>query len=463
VSDRLASGHEPLDEILGGGLPANAISLIMGMPGTGKTIMAQQYVFQNASPQRPAVYFSTVSEPLEKIVRFGQSLEFFDQDAIGRSVFYEDLGEALSSGGLAGASSRITAVLEERRPQLIVIDSFKALHAFADTYGEFRKFLHELAGRLSAAPMASLWIGEYEEAERGSRPEFAVADAILDLATERFGQREIRFLTVRKLRGGAYQSGQHSYRLSNSGVHLFPRLADTRIEAPYALGEVRMSSGIPALDGLLADGYWPGASTLIAGPSGSGKTLMGLHFIFYGARHGQPGVIASLQENTTQLDRMAHGFGWSVSEPEVEVLYRSPVDIYIDEWVYELMAAVERTGARRVLIDSLADLRMAAPDETRFREFIYSLTQRFSRHGVSILMTMEIPDLFHLERLSESALSHLSDNVVLLKYVQDDHSILRAVSVIKSRASYHHPDIRPFQIGGDGIVLTGSLRPPDGR
>jgi len=56
----------------------------------------------------------------------------------------------------------------------------------------------------------------------------------------------------------------------------------------------------------------------------------------------------------------------------VEVLYRSPVDIYIDEWVYELIAAVERTGARRVLIDSLADLRMAAPDETRFREFIYS-------------------------------------------------------------------------------------------
>jgi circadian clock protein KaiC len=133
------------------------------------------------------------------------------------------------------------------------------------------------------------------------------------------------------------------------------------------------------------------------------------------------------------------------------------------EWVYELMAAVERTGARRVLIDNLADLRMAAPDETRFREFIYSLTQRFSRHGVSILMTMEVPDLFRLECLSESALSHLSDNVVLLKYVQDDHSILRAVSVIKSRANYHHPDIRSFQIGGDGIVLTGSLRPPDGR
>jgi circadian clock protein KaiC len=105
---------------------------------------------------------------------------------------------------------------------------------------------------------------------------------------------------------------------------------------------------------------------------------------------------------------------------------------------------------------------MAAPDETRFREFVYSLTQRFSRRGVSILITMEIPDLFHYERLSESALSHLSDNVVLLQYVQDDHSIQRAVSVIKSRASYHDPAIRPFLIGRDGIMLTDSPRPPDG-
>jgi circadian clock protein KaiC len=89
---RLASGHGPLDAVLGGGLPANAISLLVGLPGTGKTIIAQQYLFCNASPERPAFYFSTVSEPLEKIVRFGQGLDFFARAAVGRSVFYEDLG-----------------------------------------------------------------------------------------------------------------------------------------------------------------------------------------------------------------------------------------------------------------------------------------------------------------------------------------------------------------------------------
>jgi len=152
-----------------------------------------------------------------------------------------------------------------------------------------------------------------------------------------------------------------------------------------------MSSGIPALDEMLGDGYWPGASTLIAGPSGSGKTLIGLHFVVSGARQGEPGVIATLQENRTQLQRIASGFGWSLSEPGVEVMYRSPVDIYIDEWVDDLLRTVERTGATRVLIDSLGDLRIAAPDETRFREFVYSLVQRFSRRGVSTLMTLEMP------------------------------------------------------------------------
>lgn len=460
MTGRLVSGHAPLDMVLGGGLPGNAISLITGLPGTGKTIIAQQYVFANAGPQRPAVYFSTVSEPLEKIVRFGQGLDFFDRAAVGESVFFEDLGAVLTAGGLGSVTKQIATVLRERRPELIVIDSFKALHAFAESDGEFREFLHELAGLLGALAVSSLWVGEYERSEVGSLAEFAVADAIVDLATERAGQREIRFLTIRKLRGSGYLSGQHAYRLSRSGLHLFPRLADALIEADYDLGDVRASSGIPALDELLGSGYWPGTSTLIIGPSGSGKTLMGLHFIFNGARQGEPGVIASLQENGTQLQRVAAGFGWSLREPHVEVMYRSPVDIYIDEWVHDLIQAVERTGARRVLVDSLVDLRLAAADETRFREFIYSLVQRFSRQGVSMLMTLESPGLFQAEHLSDSATSHLSDNVVLLSYILQDDSLSRAMAVIKSRASHHDAAIRQFTISPHGIVLAGAPRSP---
>ena len=454
TGDRLRSGHQPLDEVLGGGLPGNGISIIMGLPGTGKTIIAEQYTFHNSRPDRPAVYFSTLSEPLEKIVRFGQALEFFDAAAIGRSVFYEDLGQVAGRGGLAGVGDHVAAVLKGRRPGLVVIDSFKALHALADGDAGFRQFLHQLAGRLSAFPAASLWVGEYESAEAATSPEFAVADAIIELAAVPLGQREHRFLHIRKLRGSGFLSGQHGYRLTTEGLRLFPRLADVPAADGYTLGDKRITSGIAALDEMLSGGLWPGSATMIAGPSGSGKTIMGLHFIYGGALRGEPGVIATLQENSTQLARMLGGLGWPLTHPAVEVMYRSPVDIHIDEWVHDLLHAVEQAQARRVVIDSLMDLQMAAVDDTRFREFMYSLIQRFSRQGISLLITYETPDLLGAGRLSQFAVSHLADNAIALAHNRDNDAGSRSLAIVKTRASNHDPFMRQFSIGPEGISLA---------
>jgi len=454
VTGRVRSGNDRLDEVLGGGLPDNGISLITGLPGVGKTIVAQQYVFRNATPDRPAVYLSTVSEPLEKIVRFGQTLDFFDTAAIGTSVFYEDLGETVSRRGLPGVNEQIGALLKERRPGLIVIDSFKALQTFAEGPGGFREFLHELTGLLTAAPASALWLGEYDEPEIPATPEFAVADAIVNLATVQVGNREIRLLAVSKIRGSGFLSGRHAYRLGRQGIQVFPRLADSPSQVGYTRGDVRVPSGITALDEMIRNGYWPGSSTVVLGPSGSGKTIMGLHFILGGAGQGEPGVIAALQENSSQLRRMARGFSWSLEGPSVEVMYRSPVDIYIDQWVHELLEAVDRIQARRVLVDSLTDLQLASPDETRFREFVYSLTQRFSRQGVSMMMTMETAGPLMVPNPSVSVISHLSDNLIMLGHDTERGSQRRSMAVIKTRASEHASSVREFTIGPAGIILA---------
>ena len=446
-SGRVASGNPRLDAILGGGFPAHGINLVVGPPGSGKTVLAQQYVFHNATPDRPAAYLTTVSEPLEKVLRYGQTMAFFDASAVGRAVFYEDAGGLLGTEGLAAVLERVDTLLKERRPAIMVVDSFKALTPYATDQGGFRRFLQ------SAFPVTSLWIGEYDSSELSTAPEFAVADAIISLSSDRVGQRELRVLQVLKLRGSSFLSGRHAYRLSEAGMDVFPRLADPVDATAYPLGTERVSSGIPALDTMLDDGYWPGAATLVAGPTGSGKTLMGLHFIVSGARRGEPGVIATLQENPTQLQNIAQGFGWSLAEPGIELLCRSPVDLYIDQWVYELLAAIERTGARRVLIDSLGDLAFAAGEETRYREYLYSLVQRCSRRGVSVLMTFELPDLFQVTRLSELGVSHVSDNVVLLQYLRQPAVLRRTLTVVKTRASLHQPQVREFTITPDGITL----------
>jgi circadian clock protein KaiC len=452
--DRLSSGHERLDQILGGGLPAKAITLVMGLPGSGKTILAQQYTFHNATRERPALYLSTVSEPLEKILRYGQGLSFFDIAAVGHSVFYEDMGAIVQERGLDGVLEHVNGLIRERRPGVIVIDSFKALIAYASDAEGFRRFLHDLAARLSVFPASSFWVGEYDQREISERPEFAVADAILRLTTVRYADLETRVLEVVKLRGSGFTAGRHAYRITSDGLDVFPRFADPRDASTYTLDRERQSSGIDALDRMLSDGYWPGASTLCAGPSGAGKTLMGLHFVFRGAQSGQRGLIATLQENPTQLERIATSFGWTLADDNIDVMYRSPVDIYIDEWIYELLDRIDRTGAQRVLIDSLSDLQFAARDEIRFREFMYSVIQRCSRQGVSLFMTSELPELFRVDRLSEYGVSHLSDNVVVLQYLQSQGHIDRAITIIKTRASRHEPHLRTFDITPEGIALT---------
>jgi circadian clock protein KaiC len=457
--ERLSSGNKRLDEILNGGLLKNSINLIVGVPGSGKTILSQQFAFHNATAKHPSLYLSTLSEPLDKILRFGETLEFFDRDAVqeGR-VVYEDLGQVLGDAGLDEILAAVDRYLKKLHPGIVVIDSFRAFHAFADDVATFRRFLYSLTRLFGASATTALWNAPYARKQAPEEAEFAVADAIIALDLQQVGARELRVMQVLKLRGSAYRSGEHSYRITDAGFEVFPRLADQLDRSGYELRRDRASTGIGALDKVLGeDGYWAGASTMVAGPSGIGKTLMGLHFLFHGAEAGEPGILATFQENETQLTRVAASFGWSLPGSDVHVLSRSVVDIYIDEWVYQLLDLIEKTGAKRIVIDSLPDVMTAAADPTRFREWMFSLTQRLERAGISMMMIVEVPELFQLRRISEEGLSHLADNVVLLQYVQEGPELARALTVLKTRALHHHPVVHRYEITDKGFELGDVL------
>jgi circadian clock protein KaiC len=454
LTDKLSSGQARLDEILAGGLRRGSITLVIGVPGSGKTILSQQFVFANANESAPALYLSTITEPFDKIVRYGESLEFFDVAAVrdGR-VIYEDLGATLTRDGLDGVLATTGDLLKTRHPGVLVIDSFRALHAFAKDDAAYRLFLDALTRQLTASTATSIWIDEYGRYAAQEAPEFAVADGIIALDIKQLGEREQRTLQVLKLRGSGFRSGQHAYRVTARGIDVFPRLADVQDETPYKLGKNRIKVGVEALDDMLGDGVWPGASTLVVGPSGVGKTLIGLHFLFEGATSGEAGILATFQENRTQLERIVSGFGWTLDAPNIHVLSRSMVDIYIDEWVYELLDLIQAVDAKRVVIDSLPDVMTAAGDPTRFREWMFSLVQRLTRAGVTLLMTLEVPNLFEISHISENGLSHLTDNILLLQYVRGASTVTRTLTVLKTRGTHHDNVVRAYEITPQGLRL----------
>ena len=184
---RLSTGNAELDDILGGGFPANSINILMGEPGSGKTILAERLMFANAQDDRPILFLTTLSEPLEKVVRYLQQFRFFDESKIGTRIFYESIGDELVRDGIGMLVPRLKEAIKTRRPKLIVIDSFKALHDLSTSNTEVRLMLFELSGLLTAYETTAFLLGEYSDDQVSVFPEFAVADGMVELARKKLG------------------------------------------------------------------------------------------------------------------------------------------------------------------------------------------------------------------------------------------------------------------------------------
>jgi circadian clock protein KaiC len=453
---RITTGNAQADEILGGGFPTDSINVVMGQPGTGKTIFIEQLVFHNASDDRPILYLTTMSEPLQKVVKYLQQFPFFEEAKIGSQIVYEDIGSELASGGIAALVPRIRESVESIGPKIIVIDSFKAIHDLAPSVSSMRSMLYELSGLLSAYEATTFLVGEYGEEHAAILPEFAVADGIIQFSRQELGARDERFLRVRKLRGSRYREGAHGFRITDSGLDIYPRLVSPEFPKTYTTLKDRVSSGVPALDKMLGGGAWRGSSMLIAGPSGSGKTTLGLQFVLEGLRRNEPCVYANFQENPSQLAAIIHGYGVDVEAATrggLNLLYRSPVELQIDSILVELFRLVTENNIRRVVIDAIGDLATASSDPQRLHEYLYALMQHFTVRGVTSIFVMETTGVLEgFNPFHGSRLSYLSDAFILLEQTSRK-PIRRTIRVVKARGSAHDQQPHDFQISATGIEL----------
>jgi circadian clock protein KaiC len=453
----VTTGNVGADTILGGGFPVNSINVIMGAPGTGKTLLAQQLALHNADPERPVLYLTTLSEPLSKVVTYLQSMSFYDETKVDAAVVYQDLGAALLEHGVAAVVGEVREAIRRFSPSIIIIDSFKAVHDLSDSVAEMRRMVADLAGLLSAYDTTTFLVGEYEEAEITLYPEFAVADGIIELARHKATTRDERYARISKLRGAAYREGLHGVRITGDGVEIFPRLVSPEFPPTYPLSPDRISTGIPGLDAMLGGGLWRGSSTLMAGPAGSGKTTAAVQFCLAGIRQGEPTLYLNFQENPTQLGRLIDALGGGLHESTASywhATYISPVELQIDSLLGQAFATVERMGIRRFVVDGVADLLFASGDPQRVHDYLYALSQQLAVSEVASLFTYETGmRLGETGALTEGLqFSSLTDCIILLNLEATDR-LRRSISVRKLRNSAHDLRIREFEITAVGLEI----------
>jgi len=455
MTDKIKTGCAGLDEILFGGIPENTISVIMGAPGTGKTILAEQLAFSQATADAPALYFTTMSEPLEKFIMHGQSYSFFDASQVGVSVFYEDLGLMLRDDGIEKLPEIVTDVLAVRRPRFVFIDSFKALNELLVAPQVRRTVTFDLASVLTSYNCTSFLIGEYADGMMTELPEFAIADVVLQLIKLATNVREERFLRVEKSRASSSISGLHAFSITEDGLEVYPRLLTPYVSPDYTAKTERVNTGIKGLDEMVAEGFWRGSTTLVAGPPGAGKTIMALQFIGEGVLKGEPGVYLGFQENPTQLARVMRNLGLPVEKllnDGFELMYQSPVEVQLDKVAGELFRRVRAGKVKRVVIDALGDVQRASIDRQRFANLIYALMQWFAVENVTCMLTYEMSNLFEVHGVSDEQISNMSDNVLLLRF-QPGPELKRTLRIIKTRGSDHDNREREIRITADGVII----------
>jgi circadian clock protein KaiC len=465
--ERITTGSADLDLILGGGLPLNSLNVIAGRPGTGKTILAEQFIFANARPDAPALYLTTLSEPAAKMVRYLQEFSLFNEEKLfgdRPSIFYRDIAEVIRASGLAALPETVLSLTKERGPAFLVIDSFKALRDLAPPGPEIRRAIFDLVSHLAARSCTTLLVGEYSAEELELLPEFAIADGIIQLGNESHGTRDERYLRVLKLRGSDYRTGEHAFRITDHGLVIFPRLVTPTQPTGYKASEEHVSTGVPGLDRMFGGGgVRRGSSTLVVGSGGTGKTLLGLHFLFAGAKAGEHGLLVSFQESPSLLLHLISGLGLNADElgerGHLTPLYVSPVELNIDDIVQRMMAVLAARPIRRVVIDSLGDLESAATDQRRFRSYVYALMQLLAVRGVTTYATYESFVSPDFAALTGPKLTYISDNLIALRFFLEEGAgpgarVARGLAVVKSRGRAHDEHVRPMTIGKRGVEVA---------
>jgi circadian clock protein KaiC len=450
--------HLPgLDEVLNGGLMESGVYFIQGGPGAGKTTLANQLCFLHAQQGGRALYMTLLAESHARMLQHLSRQSFFDAGAIGSRIAYVSGYRELDGGQLKNVIALLRAELTRHRASLLVLDGLVLPQAAGpEDDAQLKEFVHELQSLASLLGCNVLLLTSGRG--RSVAAEQTMVDGIFTLEDRAFGLRNERLFEVSKFRGAAPLRGKHSFCITDDGVRIFPRLESIWDDGvPIEATSGTMTSGLPSFDALFRAGApQAGTATLVQGASGSGKTLLGLQFL-QPCSADDRGYLLAFHEDAALLRTMAGGIGLDLAgrmaAGHVEVAWCAADRHALDQLGHQLLGAVDRLKARRVVIDSLGGFAATAVFAERGYRFIAALLGELRRRGASTLLLSDA-DALTAQGVGDLAkgLPALADHVVQLSVEGE----LRSLQIGKARGQAFDPSRRALRIGGDGLSIAGA-------
>jgi circadian clock protein KaiC len=459
-------GVAGLDNITKGGLARGRLYLLEGMPGTGKTTIATQYLLAGAAAGERALYITlseTEGELRAGAASHGWSLDDLDLFELvpPESLLDDDQQQSLlysSDLELGETTRRIFEAFEKVKPQRVVLDSLSEIRLLAQSSLRYRRQILALKHYFARSNATVLMLDDLS-AEANDRTMHSVAHGVIrleELSPEYGAER--RRLRVIKYRGQRYRGGYHDFNIDTGGVRVFPRLVAAEHRKDFDREVLKTESD--GLNQLLGGGIERGSSVLILGPAGTGKSLLALTFVAGAVKRGERAAMFVFDEELGLLFERAIGLGIDLQamadSGHLQIEQIDAAQLTPGELSERVRNCVEEHNARTVVIDSLNGYQAAMPEENSLILHMHELLQYLNRQGAATFMTVAQHGLVG-DMKTPVDVTYLADTVILLRYFEAMGKVRRAISVVKKRTGMHETSIREYRIDGGGLTIGAPL------
>jgi len=462
---RVITGVKGLDEILNGGLVKERAYLVRGGPGTGKTTLGLHFLKKGIEENEKSLLI-TLTESKQKIKKDAKKrkldlkkVEFIDLSPGSELIKNNEEYNVFPTNQVEEKPliDSIIDKIKEIKPDRIFFDGIIQLKYLTNDNFKFRKKLLSFI-QFSLDQESTLLLSSESNRNIADDDLQFLVDGVINL---NFNSRR-RTISISKFRGSDFIKGEHTYKLNKQGLIIFPKLQPPTIKSDIEFNFC--SSGLKQIDNLLHGGIEKGTVSVITGPSGVGKTTLGSQFIKNAIKNDKKAILYTFEESKEFLIKRANSINISLEEGEENgnliIKDIDPSKCIPDEFAQKVREQVEDNEVEMIMIDSITSYRLAYQYSTSNNEIIkslHTLAHYLKKRGITLILTNEQKKLTGSFKITDNNISHLADNIVFLRYIERQGSLIKVIGVLKKRLSGFENTLREFKITSNGLKVGEPL------